>query len=35
MRILIFAILFLTFNKSFSQKTLDFDKIRAELALNP
>ena len=31
MRILIFAILFLTFNKSFSQKTLDFDKIRAEL----
>lgn len=31
MRILIFAILFLTFNKCFSQKTLDFDKIRAEL----
>ena len=31
MRILIFAILFLTFNKSFSQKTLNFDKIRTEL----
>jgi len=31
MRILIFTILFLTFNKSFSQKTLDFEKIRTEL----
>ncbi len=31
MRILIFAILFLTFNKSYSQKTLDFNKIQAEL----
>ena len=31
MRILIFAILFLTFNQSFSQKTLDYKKILTEL----
>lgn len=31
MRILIFTILLLTSNMSFSQKTLDFEKIRAEL----
>ena len=31
MRILIFAILFLTFNQLFSQKTLDYEKILAEL----
>ncbi len=31
MKTLIFAILFLIFNKSFSQKTLDFDKILVEL----
>jgi len=31
MRILIYTILFLTFNQSFSQKTLDYKKILAEL----
>jgi hypothetical protein len=31
MRILIFTILFLTFNQSFSQKTLDYKKILMEL----
>ena len=31
MRILIYTILFLTFNLSFSQKTLDYNKILAEL----
>ena len=31
MRIFIYTLLFLTFNQSFCQKTLDFNKIRVEL----